>query len=216
MKSHLPRAVGSDSDRMTNKRKWILKENGPGKEKMKKLISVFLCVTLLIALGVSAFAATATKKDRPLLKSVNPGPIPVGAVYASSELVENGRRYEAKNAVDGDLSSCWIEGADGYGTGETLTIFFNGIYDVSRFSIAAGWAADDNVYNMNAKPKVINMYFSSSPDMYYEVELDRTSSVQTLWIDERNVSWVIIEIADVYKGDDGVYDTCLSEITFYE
>ena len=75
---------------------------------MKRLISVFMVLSLIP--GTFVFAAPQAAADTDRISGI-------GMVSASSELVEDGKRYEAGYAVDGDLSTCWAEGADSYGVG---------------------------------------------------------------------------------------------------
>ncbi len=59
------------------------------------------------------------------------------------------------------------------------------------------------------------MYFSSSPNEHYRIDMDNISSTQSFQVNEKNVDWVRFEIREVYQGKKGVYDTCISEISLY-
>ena len=171
---------------------------------------------LLLALDTSAFAGGVTKESNvsPSMTK-NSGVIPIGEVYASSELIENGLVHVTENVVDGKTSTCWADGVDGYGIGETIMLILDGSYDISKISITGGWAFSTDLFEHNAKPAVIFAYFSSSPDERYRISLDETSSTQSFVIDERNVKWVTFDIREVYQGKKGVFDTSISEITLY-
>ena len=182
---------------------------------MKRILALILVFIMLLAECSCASAASATKKSNSS-KPNRPSAIPIASAVASSELIENGLRYRAEQAVDGKISTCWVEGASGYGEGQTITLYLDGIHNVSKISIAAGWTINDQLFYKNARPKTLYVYFSSLPYEHYEVKLDNTMSVQSIDVDERNVSWVRFELGDVYKGEKGVYDTCISEITLYE
>ena len=184
---------------------------------MKKITAIVLVLILLLAECTSASAASVTKKsNNSTTKKRTSDAIPVEEVYATSELIENGLRYKAEQAADGKTSTCWVEGADGYGIGESITLYLDGSHTVSRIAIAAGWTINDELFNLNAKPKTLNVYFSSLPDKHYELTLDKTMSTQSFAVYESDVRWVTFEIVDVYKGEKGVNDTCISEITLYE
>lgn len=62
---------------------------------------------LLLALDTSAFARGVTKESNvsPSMTK-NSGVIPIGEVYASSELIENGLVHVTENVVDGKTSTC--------------------------------------------------------------------------------------------------------------
>ena len=143
------------------------------------------------------------------------GEISIERVEASSELVEDGFTYQGNRIADGNKATCWAEGGTGYGIGETITLYLNGVYDVSNISITGGWAISRELFDHNAKPKTMNVYFSSSPDEHYVLNLDETMSTQNFQLDEKGVKWIRFEIVDIYPGDKGVYDTCISEITIY-
>ena len=72
---------------------------------MKKIIAMILCAAAVLSLGAGAFAGNA---------------VGIWGVWTSSDLIENGRQYYGRNAVDWNTSSCWIEGAAGYGVGESI------------------------------------------------------------------------------------------------
>ena len=141
--------------------------------------------------------------------------IPVKKAVASSELIEDGLVHEAKRVTDGSKGSCWAEGVDGYGIGETIALELDGTYHVSRIDITGGWVVSSELYELNAKPAVLYVSFSSSPDNYYTLKLDETMANQIFTINEDNVSWIEFKIGDVYKGKAGVLDTCISEITLF-
>ena len=186
------------------------------KKQFVSMFSFVFTVLLFLALGNSAFAGGISKENNSLSDRAKPyGVIPIREVYASSELIEDGLVYVAENAVDGKTGTCWVEGADGYGVGETITLFLDGTYDVSKLSITGGWAISSELFDHNAKPAVLYAYFSSSPNEHYRITLDETSSTQSFEIEEENVKWVTFEIREVFQGKKGVYDTCISEITLY-
>ena len=172
--------------------------------KIRRLISGILSILIVLSLGTSAFAGGISKESNSAVSRRQYGVLPIRDVFASSELIENGLVYKAGNAVDGKTSTCWVEGGSGYGIGESITLYLNGRYDVSKLS-----------FNLNARPAVLYVYFSSSPNEHYRIVMDNTSSTQSFMIDEKNVDWVRFEIREVYQGQKGVYDTCISEITLY-
>ena len=186
------------------------------KKITNRIFAFVFCTIMILSVGNPALAAGITKGN-----SNNPVTpkkfvvIPIKRIEASSEYVENGFTYRVERVIDGDKRTCWVEGADGYGIGETITLYLNGIHDISKFSITGGWAVNKEYFDHNAKPAVMKVYFSSSPYEYYTVTLDETMSTLNFLIDERNVEWVIFEIVDIYEGKEGVFDTCISEITLY-
>lgn len=183
---------------------------------MKRFITLILSISLILAFGIVAEAGGITKESNGASESARGyGRISIKEAYATSELIENGLKYKAENAVDGKTSTCWVEGADGYGIGENIVLVLDGVFDVSKISITGGWAINKELFDLNAKPSVLYVYFSSSPNDHYRISLDETSSTQSFMLDERNVEWVAFEIRDVYEGKKGIFDTCISEIALY-
>ncbi len=165
---------------------------------MKKIIAMILCAAAVLSLGAGAFAGNA---------------VGIWGVWTSSDLIENGRQYYGRNAVDWNTSSCWIEGAAGYGVGESIYLEFDGYYNVRSFSVVIGWAVSDQMFKQNSRPKEVCIEFSSGD--CFIVDFSNNSSVQSFRLPWTvYAEWAEITIMDVYKGD--CSDTCISEITFYE
>ena len=141
--------------------------------------------------------------------------IPIKQIVASSELIEDGLVFEAKKAADGSKGTCWAEGADGYGIGEAIALQLDGTYDISRIEITGGWVISGDLFEYNAKPSVLYMTLSTSPENAYTLQLNETMATQAFILEEKNVAWVQFAIGDVYKGNKGVYDTCISEIALF-
>lgn len=59
--------------------------------------------------------------------------------------------YTAEKAFDKDMSTCWSEGLDGYGIGESITVSFDNIYEVSEVSIWNGLCTSEDLYNKNSR-----------------------------------------------------------------
>ena len=183
---------------------------------MRKKTIFLLVLMLFLALEIGAEAGGISKENNSAPESSRGyGQIPLKDVYATSELIENGLKYKAENAVDGKTSTCWVEGADGYGIGENIVLVLDSAYDISKIAITGGWAINKELFDLNAKPAVLYAYFSSSPYEHYRITLDETSSTQSFMLNEKGVEWVAFEIKEVYKGKKGVFDTCISEIVLY-
>ena len=200
---------------------------------VKRMIATLFCLAAIMALGVNAFADVKVSekgKSSQSSSSLQWGAIPVKKATASSVLVEtsNGYTYSypASNAVDGDISTAWIEGAKGPGAGETwgqtLLLEFDGTYDISRIDFWLGWARTKELLEMNKRPWSLEVRFSGT-DTVYTLEFDKLSYKDTVkapqsWNLSRPIraSWVEFKIMTVYSGWDGVDDTCISEIACFE
>ena len=174
---------------------------------MKRAISLLFACILICSGVISAFAYEDSIEEH--------GIIPIEEVSASSELVEDGLKYSVENAVDGNTGTCWVEGSEEYGIGESITLFLRGTYDIARISIYSGWTISKDLFDHNAKPRELKVYVSSSPEKARYITLENTSSVQDFEVDYKDVGWITFEIKDVYKGAKNVFDTCISEILLY-
>ena len=202
------------------------------RQVIRRVIALVLCVMTLTALGTTAFAdVKASEKGAKTTpsSSLQYGAIPIRKASASSTLVETvggyTYSYPASNAVDGDITTAWIEGAKGAGAGEawgqTLLLEFDGTYNVSQINFWLGWARTKELFEKNKKPWSLEVTFSNGE--VYTLEFDNLSyketvrSPQTWYLDYPiRASWVEFKIMTVYKGWDGVDDTCISEIACYQ
>ena len=198
-----------------------------------RLIAIVLCIAALMTLGTTAFADVKVsekgKSSNQSATSLQWGAIPVKKASASSVLVETvggyTYSYPASNVVDGDIATAWIEGANGAGAGDTwgqtLLLEFDGVYNVSRIDFWLGWARTKELYEKNKKPWSLEVTFSNGEA--YTLEFDNLSYKETVrapqtWNLSRPIraSWVEFKIMTVYKGWDGVDDTCISEIACFD
>ena len=174
---------------------------------MKRFYTLLLA--MLLVLNSGAFAETADKEP----VKQNYAILPAG-ITATSELVEDGLRFKAENAIDGNPATCWAEGAEEYGIGESITLFLLGTYNISEIVITPGWVINSEFFDRNAKPKEIRIT-TSTPDEVQYIALEESASAQSFKLDLERIGWVTLEIEDIYEGTKGVFDTCISEIALY-
>jgi len=133
---------------------------------------------------------------------------------ASSELAPNtnaGTNYYASNAIDQDYSTAWVEGANGTGTGETITVWFNNKYPIEVIYIANGYQKSDEVFWDNNRVKEVILTFDDGSKERCTLKDVNEDQIIVLSrpIDSHSVT---IEIVSVYKGDADDKDTCITEI----
>jgi hypothetical protein len=117
--------------------------------------------------------------------------------------------------LDGDTTSCWCEGASGYGIGESVTFSSSVAQPVQGFVIWNGYQRSEYVYGIDTRPKTISVYADNG---YFVGSFTLTDSGLT----SQNVSFgtsvttksLTIEITSVYPGSK-CEDCCISEIEFY-
>lgn len=146
-------------------------------------------------------------------------------ISASSIL---GPLYSEGNLTDGDINTCWSEGVDGQGIGESVSIKPNFIYENSdevmivdsrKFSsleigILNGYCKTLELYESNSKIKSFDVYVNGSFYSSYNLD-DIYNEFQSIFIENTDIiDEIIITITDIYEGT--VYDDCcVSEMVVY-
>jgi hypothetical protein len=134
-------------------------------------------------------------------------------ISASSYLNENGTEYtpQKMNTKIG-AGNCWVEGAEGQGIGETLTVKYMSNYlPVETIHIAIGYVSHDkpHLYRQNSRPKKIEL---SVADKYaVQVDLEDTPNFQAIRLPDplAKDEELVIKILDVYEGT-RYEDTCVN------
>ena len=120
--------------------------------------------------------------------------------------------YTADKAFDNDMSTCWVEGSEGNGIGESITVIFDDIYEINEISLWNGLCTNKELFEKNSRLRIISVLISDGSSYDFECSDG--------W-DNRNVSFsfdsevatssVTIIIKSVYEGSK-YKDTCISEI----
>lgn len=135
---------------------------------------------------------------------------PQAGVKASSELTLGQYKYPAFQAVDGDPSSAWAEGAPGSGTGQSLTVTFPASRQVREIRVLPGYAKNEALFRKYNRPRTLNVEFSDGTSKL--VDLADEPTLQRFPV-SANATWAKVTIGDVYRGTTGD-ETYLSEIEF--
>ena len=115
--------------------------------------------------------------------------------------------------MDGDLSTAWVESADGSGEGEAFTLKLNGTYKVSGFTIYAGYQKNEDIYAKNSRPEKMTVMFSDGTRQ--DVELADINGPQKITFGAAvNTSSMRFIIQSVYPGTK-YQDTAVSEIALF-
>ena len=129
----------------------------------------------------------------------------VADVIASSQLnePEYGINHPPHAVLENKDDTAWVEGVEGNGIGESITLQLNSNYTISGFKIKAGYFKSDDLYNKNSRPKKLLVTYS---DMYgggeIEVTLKDTKKVQTVTFDTPVEAYDIsLIIESVYPGN---------------
>jgi len=146
-------------------------------------------------------------------------------IRVSSELPEqNGHCYGANNLVDADLSTAWVEGTPGDGTGEWIEFSIEEGFNLGSISIVNGYRSARETYEANGRAARIRciLNFADGDTDEFTVDLDDQSwdeisndpcgGYQLIWEtgEPMEVETVRLQILDAYPGS--TYDDlCISE-----
>lgn len=136
---------------------------------------------------------------------------------ASSQLSDQyGKNYSPANLFDGDISTAYVEGVTGVGTGETITIVLDGEYYIDRISWYPGYQASADLLAKNGYPT--RLTFSLADGTAVDSECVSVTGVGTCVAVRINADEptdrITVVIADAVSGNK-YDDTCISEIEIY-
>jgi hypothetical protein len=121
-----------------------------------------------------------------------------------------GSSYDADRAIDGDMTTAWVEGADGAGIGEALTLRLTPASRVASVAIAPGYFKNASVWAKNNRLKRATLELSDGRRI--PATFDDAMRVQSVPVGGGPISWIRIVIDDAYLGGDAL-DTAISEAT---
>ncbi|MEY8428121.1 discoidin domain-containing protein [Lachnospiraceae bacterium 46-15] len=137
----------------------------------------------------------------------------VAEVSASSSLSEYDMTHEPQFLTDGKVKTAWVEGAAGQGIGESVTLYFDDVYQVTGFDIYAGYHKSKSLYHKNSRPKEIYVEFSDGSGEDFVLK-DQFKKQNVQLSHPVNTAYVAITIKSVYPGSK-FEDTVISEIELY-
>lgn len=136
----------------------------------------------------------------------------VSAATATSTIVQQGHDNSALKAFDGDQTSSWQEGVDGYGIGEGITGYFDKAYNVKYIFLKLGNWRDATNNIENSRPQTITIICDgftqefTFPDEQREFYIELSKEVSMTYID--------IKINAVYPGSK-YDDTVIADVAIY-
>lgn len=137
------------------------------------------------------------------------------SIFSTSALRPIGRiDFKPGNAFDFSLRSAWVEGAEGYGIGESITYHFpEHTPKITTVDIYNGYMKSEQAWRDNSRVKQLKLYINDTP--YALLNLADTLNLQYFDIGSHPGSETCLrfEITDVYKGDK-YDDVAISEIGF--
>jgi hypothetical protein len=144
----------------------------------------------------------------------NSGPLTITASASSVRMAVQANTYYAANAVDGQSSTAWIEGAAGDGAGEWIRFDFNRDINLHRIIIQPGYFKGPQTWAQNNRMATMTAQFSdgSSRVLSFRDQME----AQRIDVGSVKTRWVRLVIGSVYHGTDPGPndDTALSEVAF--
>jgi hypothetical protein len=117
--------------------------------------------------------------------------------------------YDPPKAVDGRLSTSWVEGVTGPGIGEWLRLDFDRKICVVRLGLDVGYDRDDRTFFGNYRVRRVGLSFSDGDTKHIEFKDQR--GIQYVELPSIVTASIVIKTEDVYprsKWD----DTCTAEV----
>lgn len=125
--------------------------------------------------------------------------------------------YGATNLTDFDLRTAWVEGTEGLGIGERITIDVSTVIDenlnISELVIVNGYVKNRNIWEANSRIRKFKLFIDEEPKAI--LNLQDTDKYQKFdiskFVSGKHKLTIMLEILDVIKGTK-YSDTAISEI----
>lgn len=137
----------------------------------------------------------------------------IAQISATSYLTEKTTAHTPDRIADGSLSTAWVEGAEGQGLGESVSLQFTGTYLVTGLRIYAGYQKSEDLYYKNSRPQSIMVTFSDGTQETFSLE-DQMGEQQLTLTQPRATESVTITIEAVYPGS-RYQDTVISDLSLF-
>jgi len=149
--------------------------------------------------------------EMPSLPAKNCARLDFGIVCTSSILPKwRTVTYGPANMFDGQLDTAWVEGVEGVGVGEQLTIAFDEERLVSGISLLNGYHKSNDLFAKNGR--ITEIYLDTSDGQKLDARIADDAGEQVLSFDRPvRLKWLSIQIADAVAGTKYT-DTAISEL----
>ena len=121
--------------------------------------------------------------------------------------------YGAQNLIDGNVTTCWAEGASGLGIGESVTLSGDERQTFSAFSIANGYQKSESLYHKNPRATRLGVSVDGKKVMDVDLPDNEFGSITRFElpepVDGNSITFTIEAATPGSKYE----DTSISEIT---
>jgi len=111
-----------------------------------------------------------------------------------------GNSYGAQNLFAGSSASAWVEGRDGNGVGEWITIEFDGMRLVKSLTVRNGYQKSNDIFQKNNRVRQLRVMFSQGETQTFTLP-DRLGSEQISLLKPVKAYWMKFIIDDVWAGN---------------
>jgi hypothetical protein len=136
-----------------------------------------------------------------------------GATYCVSSVLPpgHGNSYGARNLLDGNDATAWVEGSGGQGAGDFVVVEFDTPRTIHGVEIHNGYAKNADIFGKNSRVKGVELAFSTGDGL--ETTLKDDAGPQRVTLSRPvKAKWVQIVIRSVYPGWK-YSDTALNEVS---
>lgn len=152
--------------------------------------------------------ASATPEPQPALRTPRPGAPGESCArngyetYCVSSVLrpQFGNSYDAQNLFDASTGTAWVEGREGNGVGEWITIEFDAMRTVKSINVQNGYQKNNDIFQKNNRVRQLRAVFSQGETQTFILRDNLGSELLAL---SRPVKayWVKFIIDDVWAGN---------------
>ena len=120
--------------------------------------------------------------------------------------------YEARNVLDGNWRTGWVEGGSGAGLGEWIQCDFDREATLQRIIVTPGYFKSAKLWAENNRLSAATFYFSDGSSRKFHFP-DRMEA-QKLEVGNVKTTWVKMVLDEIYLGSVYPDDTPISDMSF--
>ena len=182
---------------------------------LSSILLAFVCTVLYggIQTTEKVIAVQASVSDDEPASLGSMKVITVSSASATSVLHYNDAEYNnaPEMAVDGDVITSWQEGAEGQGSGESITLNFEKS-EVKVIACCLGNGGEEWLYYASCRPKTLTLQIGKPS---FDVEFTDAQIPHYIILSDKVVAESLtFTVNEIYAGED-YNDCCISELTVY-
>ena len=190
--------------------------NGQSSEELQGYIDVLFVKNKESRFGVTMLYAKTYESE-----------IEIDSIEVSSQLdAMAGKTYTGDNLFDGDYTTAWVEGEDGDGAGETITIYLSNPTEVHGILLFNGYLASVDLYDKNGKVTAVFVDFGDGNNLEFDVPAydlyfstddvaPEDYSIGRLYPQQSVVTDKIVITLESGSAGSKYEDICISELLVY-